>query len=393
MGTLGNVKKQYLISLFHSLIPAYVIERLFWQERGMNVQMVVYAEIIYAATVILLEIPSGILSDKFGRKKLLVLDGLLSACELLILLFANRFWMFALAICLSGVGKALSSGSENALLYDSLLASGKEADFEKHLGRIAAIDFAGSIIAALSGSLLASFLHMEFNYMLSVGSMLLSFLVALTLVEPPMLTRSDQESTDVRHYVKESVSVFLSKPTLLIYVTTGAILGACRIYLDEFWQLILGEINVPVAFFGVVSAAIMLCGIPGNLLAHKLKRRFRFVRLLTTVIAVNILCYAGIFVTRNLLCLLPIFVISLAAGVTDPLVMGYLHHNTESGVRATVESFFSLGLRLISVLVGLGFGAISTAYSVLTGFGLLTLFCTLYLCLFLFWKRIEKTTE
>ena len=31
---LSNVNKQYLIGLFHSLIPAYVIERLFWQERA-----------------------------------------------------------------------------------------------------------------------------------------------------------------------------------------------------------------------------------------------------------------------------------------------------------------------------------------------------------------------
>ena len=54
MGYLRNIKKLYIMSFFHSLIPAYVIERLFWQQRGMNVQMVIYAEIIYALTVTLL---------------------------------------------------------------------------------------------------------------------------------------------------------------------------------------------------------------------------------------------------------------------------------------------------------------------------------------------------
>ena len=77
--------------VFHSLIPAYVIERLFWQQRGMGVQMVIYTEIIYALTVTVYEIPSGILADKFGRKRLLSTYNALAAIELLLLLFAHNF--------------------------------------------------------------------------------------------------------------------------------------------------------------------------------------------------------------------------------------------------------------------------------------------------------------
>ena len=134
MGCFSNVKKLYWISFFRSLIPAYVIERLFWQQRGMNLQMVVYVEIIYAITVTLFEIPSGILADKFGRKKMLTLYGALAATELSLLLFAYSFRQFALAIFLAGIGKALSSGSENALLYDTLLIENQHKGFEKHLG-------------------------------------------------------------------------------------------------------------------------------------------------------------------------------------------------------------------------------------------------------------------
>jgi MFS family permease len=104
MGYLSNVKKQYMMSFFHSLIPAYVIERLFWQQRGMNVQMVVYTEIIYALTVTVLEIPSGIFADKFGRKRMLVAYNALATIELILLLFAHSFWQFALAIFFAGIG-------------------------------------------------------------------------------------------------------------------------------------------------------------------------------------------------------------------------------------------------------------------------------------------------
>jgi MFS family permease len=382
MGYLSNVKKQYWISFFHSLIPAYVIERLFWQQRGMNVQMVVYVEIIYALTVTVLEVPSGILADKFGRKRLLSAYNALAATELLLLLFAHSFWQFAIAIFLAGIGKALSSGSENALLYDSLLNESKEGDFEKHLGRLSAVDFAGSMIAALSGGVLANFFILEFNYVLSVASMCISFIITLLLKEPPMLTRPENEISGAMQYTKQALGIFKAQPLVFVYCLTGAILGACMIYLDEFWQIILENIGIPAIFFGAVSALSLILRIPGNLFAHKLKEKFKYMHILTCIIVISVVGYAAIFFTRNLVCLVPMMLLFVVAGIVDPLVVGYLHHHTESHIRATVESFSSLGLRIVSVGVGLLFGYISSAYSIFAGFMVLSAVCFGYLILF-----------
>ena len=51
MDYTANLHKLFALRFFSSLIPAYVIERLFWEERGMTIQMVVYTEIIYALTM------------------------------------------------------------------------------------------------------------------------------------------------------------------------------------------------------------------------------------------------------------------------------------------------------------------------------------------------------
>jgi len=379
---LSNVKKQYLINLFQSLIPAYVIERLFWQERGMGVQFVVYAEIIYSITVILLEIPSGILADRFGRKRLLVITGVLDVAEFVILLYARSFWAFGLAVFLAGVGRALSSGSGHALLYDSLLAGGKQGDFEKLLGRLSAIDMAGTVAAALSGGVLANALGFEFNYIVSACSMGVVLLVALTLREPPMLTRPEGGLSGLQ-YTKEALSLFKARPMIVLYCATGMVLGACVVYLDEFWQLIMEGIGVPVVLFGVISACIYLGKIPGSLLAHRLKERFKYKSILSAILAVNALGYAAVFLTRNALCLIPMAVVSLAMGVADPLVAGYLHHRAESHIRATAESFMSLGLRLFSMPVGLLFGAVSARASIFAGYLPVALICAGWLVVFM----------
>ena len=383
---LGNVKKQYFIKLFQSLVPAYVIERLFWQERGVGVQGVVWCEIIYAATVILLEIPSGVLADRFGRKRMLLVAGLLDVAELVILLYARGLWAFGLAVFLAGVGRALCSGSDSALLYDSLLIGGRQGDFEKLLGRLSAIDMAGSMAAALSGGLMASALGFEFNYIVSACSVGVAFLISLTLREPPMRT----ELAEKPQYTKQALAIFRAEPLLLLYCLTGTMLGACMIYLDEFWQLILEHVGVPVALFGAASALICFSKIPGNMLAYQLKERFSYRAILTVILAVNTLGYTAVFLTRNALCLIPMAVVSLATGIADPLVAGYLHHRAESSVRATTESFASLGLRLVSMPVGLIFGAVSARFAIFAGFLPLAVICAGWLAVFWAWHNKKR---
>jgi len=390
MGYLGNIKIQYFIRFFSSLIPAYVIERLFWQARGMDVQMVVYCHIIYSLAIVLMEVPSGILADRFGRKPLIVISYVLAVIEIVILLFAHSFWMFALAMAGTGTGSALFSGANNALLYDSLLAGGKQGEFEKLLGRLSAVDFAGHVIAMLSGGLLADKMGFELNYMISIGSMGIAFLFTLLLKEPPMVTKAERGAIS---QVKQAMSLFKKQPLVLIYCASGMLLGACLAQLDEFWQLVMEGIGIPVALFGLVGALLTASRVPGNLLAYKLKERFSYQAILNAIFLVNILGYVTIFFTRSAWNLIPVALVSLVAGIAEPLVMGYLHHRTESRYRATAESFASLGLQGMSVLAGLVFGFVSVRFSIFAGFLPLAVICAAWLIVFQFQKSVSPDSH
>lgn len=211
MNYMPNVWKLYAIRFFHNLIPAYVIERLFWEQRGMTIQMVIYTEIIYAVTIVLLEIPTGIIADRWSRRKMMVLNAVLGCLEFLILIFATAFWHFAAVVFLAGVGRSASSGSENALLYDSLLQSAEAHSFEKCLGRLNFSDFSAAILAALCGSLLANRYGFELNYWISFAGMFVSLCISLTLVEPDVKINAD-ESIEIKEYVKASIVFFRKNP-------------------------------------------------------------------------------------------------------------------------------------------------------------------------------------
>jgi MFS family permease len=72
-----------------------------------------------------LEIPSGLLADRYGRKHSLILGFLgLFISGIGFLLFSD-FIPFALIFCLFGASIAMGSGADRALLYDNLLSENR----------------------------------------------------------------------------------------------------------------------------------------------------------------------------------------------------------------------------------------------------------------------------
>jgi MFS family permease len=403
-----NLLKLYAFHFFSSLIPAYVIERLYWEERGMTIQMVVYTEIIFAVTIVLLEIPTGIMADKWGRKKMLLLSALLGCTEFLLLLYATAFWHFALVVFLAGISRSAASGSENALLYDSLKLQGQEATFEKQLGRLNACGFLSAILAALSGSMLANRFGLELNYWISLGSALIALCFSIWLVEPDIAgirpgasadgdcshRAAEAEPTDncspaagdipisFKQYAAASLRFFRSDPGVCAVVLSGMVTGSAMGYIEEFWQLYASRLGLPVVYFGMLSAAIMLLQLPGNLLAHVLLRRFSYRTLIvgsTAIFTAGFTCIAG---SRDTIGLAAMLTICLCSGLMVPLTTGYLHHRTESSMRATIASFQSLGENLVHMLAGLGFGYLSSRHDVFGGYGFLAFLCLVFLVWF-----------
>lgn len=381
-----NVHKLYFIIFFHNLIPAYVIERLFWEQRGMTVLMVVLCEIIYAVTIVIFEIPTGVLADKYGRKALLVFGALLSLLEFIILIFAYNFLTFAVVVFLAGIAGACTSGALNALLYDSLLAAKKEVSFVNIIGKINSLDFIAGLLAALCGSVLAELYGFELNYILSAVSTLLALGFTIFLKDPRR-NGGQEDTNDLKDYFIHSVSFYKSKPKVISVITHAMAIGACVTYFDEFWQLYLDEIGIPFLFFGLFSAFISLARIPGNLLAAYLIKYFKEETIILFVLGISTIGFFMTTIFHSVIGLIMIIVF-LASGVVDPVIAGYLHHHVNSHIRATIESVQSLIERAITFIIGIGFGLIATNGSVISGFTFLGLVSSLFFLLF--WRSTKK---
>ena len=116
-----NILKMYLLKAVLWFMVAMPIIVLFFQEHGLSLTQVMPLQAIYSFSVALFEVPSGYIADLFGRKKTIVISTIFAFIGYLVFSFYGGFYAFAIAQILVGISGSLMSGSDSALLYDTLL--------------------------------------------------------------------------------------------------------------------------------------------------------------------------------------------------------------------------------------------------------------------------------
>ena len=366
-----NILYIQLYYFFRSFIFAYVIERLFWRSRGITIAQTVYIEIIYAVVVVVMEIPTGVMADRFSRKGMILLGSLLNFIGSVAMLYAYGFTAFAVIISISGISGALTSGSVSALIYDSLQELGDSLSFERYLARIKAIRYGSGLIAALIGAFVASRYTLLIPYQMSVFSCLMMVILNLLLTEPSK--GESEEHTTAKEIFNVAGKVVFHNEFIKYVFITGAAIGASINYIEEFWQNYSEGIGINIVYFGIISGLMSLVVLISSHHTTKVvehlrdhnKRKRKYYTLFTIISAC---CYLGLFVIRHplgiLLMLIPIYIEALM----DILILGDIHHVVASDYRATAESVYSMFGSLGSVVVGLLFALGSELMDVYGGF-------------------------
>ena len=194
---LKNPKKLFWINLFTNLSALTSIITLFYLKRGLTYTEIAFLATTISLSIILLEVPTGILSDKIGRKKTIIFGIVSLLGHGVIYLFANNFIFFMLAFILFAGSVSLFSGCMTAFIYDSLKIAKKEELAKKYLGHFRSAPLLAAIIVPPIASTLAQdLLNWQFLIIIFINILgyLLALLIALTLHEPKDGTPRKQKS-------------------------------------------------------------------------------------------------------------------------------------------------------------------------------------------------------
>jgi len=166
-------------------VPLYPLYALLFAANGLDDAQISALLLIWGAVGIVAEVPSGAVADRCSRRGCLVAAGVLQALAFGVWLAAPAFAGYAVGFVVWGLGGALVSGAQEALLYDGLAADGAEDSYARVQGWVGAAGLAAQVPAALA----ATALYAAGGFMLvgvaSVGVALLAALLAARLGEPP----------------------------------------------------------------------------------------------------------------------------------------------------------------------------------------------------------------
>ena len=269
-----NIPKNYLFTFLGGTSLSEAIWMLYLAYRGLSLVQIGLVESIFHGTSLLMEVPTGIIADRFGRKTSRVLGRCVAMVGTLLMISSRSFWGFALAFFFIALSYNLESGAGDALVYDSLVQAGLQDRYTKVKGR-QEVSWQGAQIVSLVASGIVATFDYTLAYVLSLGIQATSLVVALTFEEPRIGTEGPRGRTPglVRHLVG-SFRALRDNRGVLVYILfiEGFSLFCTTLYF--YFQNFLKSRGFIEWQIGLVLAGASLAGMLGAANANRLQRRF-----------------------------------------------------------------------------------------------------------------------
>lgn len=155
----------------------------FYEANGLSATQVFIVQAIYATSLLIFEIPSGYLSDVIGRKNTLILGSIALPPGLCIYAFSYGLVGFAVAEIILGIAGSMRSGTDSALIYDTLIQMQRESEYKKFEGTAEFFHQRAHSVSAILGGLCA-LTSLRYPFYLNIASGLVLFPLAVSFVEP-----------------------------------------------------------------------------------------------------------------------------------------------------------------------------------------------------------------
>ncbi len=366
----------------------YPIFTILFLDFGLSIEDFASLNAIWAASIVLFEVPSGALADKLGRRRLVVFSAWLMVAEMALLCLmpvgGTLVWpLMALNRIISGLAEASCSGADEALVYDALPAAGRDAAWTRVLARLMRWQSFTFMSVALIGAATyspdfmngaARFLNSDFIFTKDIClriPLVLNLLMAFaTVVVSLRFTDTREHAPDTSGLSRlirssfgqmmEAAQQILRSPAAIVIILTGLLYDSfLRLFYtvgSNYYRLL----GIDEAWNGVILAGSSLLGIGTAVVVEKLvgnssaSRNMGFVAICIlaglTGISLMVPGWVGVM-----------FVVPFWLGMRSLhyFISQYLNKVSSPSTRATVLSFKGLTMNL-------AYGAIMLAYQAQT---------------------------
>ncbi|MEQ8430454.1 MAG: MFS transporter [Roseovarius sp.] len=303
---------------------------------------------VYDVATTALEVPSGWMSDRLGRRATLIASGLAGVAGAALLATGDSFLLLCLAQVLIGAAMAFSSGTDSAFLYESLAAAGREAEVEQQELTAWRFSFAAHALSAIIGGLLYR-LDITAPFWAGTLAGLVVLALALAFREPP---RDIDQSAPLSQLA--TLRDALHNPALAwLFALSVAMYGFSHLPFVFGQPFILDALTkaglaaeAPVVS-GAVTSAMMVISVLASLLAPRLRSYLGLPAILLVAFAMQIALCGVLALSDSIIVIAILFLRMVPDSLSWPFLVARVQTLLTNGGRATYLSLQSFCGRLV----------------------------------------------
>lgn len=361
--------KQLRLLYLNTSLGAFQIAGASWvallAARRFSLVEIGFAESVFHVASLLFEVPSGVISDVFGRKKSMVLSQCMMLVSSLLMLVSDSMAGVLPAMVFSAFGYNFASGTRESLAYETLKAEGREAEYDGYASTdMMLYTFFSSLATLCAGAALA--LGYRRAYLVDIGLGTVCLMSALRLRYVGYAAAGEEgvkngpEETvwkKIFQCFRESVLFLLHSRKAMELILLNAAVGAAATLLRFFLQARLTEKGLPDAMLGPALFFMGLGGAAGaRLILHC--KSWSYGR----VFAVSAIAVAGCVAAA----ILPVPAVMVFGGFLSALFDNFLQVRSDvrlnemvpAGQRATLISVSSLCFSGVMIVLSPLFGMV-----------------------------------
>jgi predicted MFS family arabinose efflux permease len=405
---VAAVRRRYLVLIGLRWFPTGLLIPIFtllMVTRGLTLPEIGLVAATQGLTILILELPTGGLSDALGRRPVLLLSAVFSVVALLTLYIAESVAGFMLAALLLGIFRSLDSGPLEAWFVDSTHAADSTVPIESGLSAGSAVLSVGIAAGALlAGGLIAldpvpaieTFaLPVLLALALAVANLAA---IALLLAEARPSRGMAAVTASVRAVpgvVRDGFGLVRRSRILAALIAVELSWGVAIVAFESLFPLRLAEVaggtEQAGALMGPAASAAWFASAGGAAFVVLVSRRIGVATTALGLRLVQALTILGIGLLTG-----PIGVIGaylacyLAHGASNPMHTTLLHREVDAGHRTTVLSLNSMVFHPAAAVGSLVLTSIAAASSLTTAILVAALVCAAAAPLYLPARRAER---
>lgn len=406
-----NIWIIYLFNFLKGLMFFLPIYALYLQQELFTIFNVTLILAIQSIATLIFEVPSGAIADLFGRKRSLIISSIIGVIALIFLGIGNSLIFFIIYAILTAFSESLLSGTDVALLFDTLKNKNqlekkdaillsessvgkkevpmlveelqKQTSFKKVIALNNCMWPIGASISSMIGGILAT-ISLKLPIWITIIPFTIASLIVFLIVEPKY---EREKQRNIFSHMFNSVKIISKKKQILLLFLAGFLFYSFGEVAHELASIFYAFKNIPIGYYGFIFAGSFGLSFLGSYFSHNISEKLGNKKtIILSALLPPFLLY-GATITLGLWSAVLIVLGGLCWGVRWPVITHLINLEINSKNRVTIISIGNLANKLGLAIFAPFFGYFSGLYSINVAFKLIAFLSLLTVILLFFIKE------